>query len=163
MFREGLGALDKVRDTYGVRRAELADLEELKRLFAAYRVFYGEAWEEAQAEVFLRERLTRGESVLFLAERRESGAGAGFVQLYPSFSSVGLRRIWILNDLYVRETDRRQGIGRMLLHAAKAHASITQAVRLELSTGKRNAAAQQLYESVGYVREDEFYNYSLML
>jgi GNAT superfamily N-acetyltransferase len=163
--------MGKKNDAYRVRRAELADLGELTQLFAAYRVFYGEAWEEAQAEVFLRERLTRGESVLFLAERLESGggagvragAGAGFVQLYPSFSSVGLRRIWILNDLFVQEAHRRQGLGRMLLNAAKAHASVTQAVRLELSTGKRNTGAQQLYESLGYVREEDFYNYSLML
>lgn len=156
-------------DAYRVRRAELPDLGELTQLFAAYRVFYGEAWEEAQAEAFLRERLTRGESVLFMAERLEPGAeagvgaGAGFVQLYPSFSSVGLRRIWILNDLFVHEADRCQGLGRMLLNAAKAHASVTQAVRLELATGKRNTAAQQLYESLGYVREEDFYSYSLML
>lgn len=159
--------MGKKNDAYRVRRAELADLGELTQLFAAYRVFYGEAWEEAQAEVFLRERLTRGESVLFMAEWLESGgeagAGAGFVQLYPSFSSVGLRRIWILNDLFVQEAHRRQGLGRMLLNAAKAHASVTQAVRLELSTGKRNTGAQQLYESLGYVREEDFYNYSLML
>jgi GNAT superfamily N-acetyltransferase len=37
-----------------------------------------------------------------------------FVQLYPSFSSVAARRIWILNDLLVTPPARRRGVGRAL-------------------------------------------------
>ena len=46
----------------------------------------------------------------------------GFTQLYPSFSSLSLKSVWILNDLYVYEEYRKQGVGKMLLDAAKEFA-----------------------------------------
>ena len=48
---------------------------------------------------FLREPLTGEESVVFVA--LEGGTAAGFTQLYPLFSSVSARRLWVLNDLFV--------------------------------------------------------------
>ncbi len=100
--------------------------------------------------------------MIYLAYTKPREA-AGFTQLYPSFSSISLRPLWILNDLYVRSDVRRGGVGRALLERARQHAIETAAKGLVLSTGVTNKAAQTLYESCGWQREDEFFQYHLFL
>jgi GNAT superfamily N-acetyltransferase len=102
-------------------RAERKDLENVIPLFDEYREFYEADSDHAAARAFLTERMDRGESVIFLAyaKRREA---VGFTQLYPSFSSVSLKRLWILNDLFVRSDARRSGVARALLNRARQHA-----------------------------------------
>ena len=141
-------------------RAERKDLDDLVPLFDGYRQFYGQRSDLAAARAFLRERIERDESVIYLAytEPREA---AGFTQLYPSFSSVSLKPLWILNDLYVRSDVRRGGVGRALLERGRQHAIETAAKGLVLSTGVTNKAAQTLYESCGWQRDDEFFQYYL--
>ena len=143
-------------------RAERKDLDDLVPLFDRYRQFYGQRSDLAAARAFLRERIERDESVIYLAYT-EPGEAAGFTQLYPSFSSVSLKPLWILNDLYVRSDVRRGGVGRALLERARQHAIETAAKGLVLSTGVTNKAAQTLYESCGWQREDEFFQYHLFL
>ena len=58
----------------------------------------------------------------------DGGKIVGFAQLYPSFSSVSLRPIRILNDLFVDPDHRRSGAGRALLDAARDHARQTGAI-----------------------------------
>ena len=141
-------------------RAERKDLDDLVPLFDAYRQFYGQRSDLAAARAFLRDRIERYESVIYLAYTKPREA-AGFTQLYPSFSSVSLKPLWILNDLYVRSDVRRGGVGRALLERARQHAIETAAKGLVLSTGVTNKAAQTLYESCGWQREDEFFQYHL--
>lgn len=144
-----------------VRQAGLADIDNIAPLFDQYRQFYGQESDPALARAFIHERLALLESVIFLAENH-AGEAAGFTQLYPSFTSVGARRIWILNDLYVSPAARGNGVGSALLLAAKAHAKASGAKRLDLSTAHDNPA-RVLYESHGYVREEGFFHYSLPL
>lgn len=144
-----------------VRQAQVADTELIAPLFDAYRQFYRQSADLPLALAFLRERLTLGESVIFVAQD-EQGQAIGFTQLYPSFSSVGARRIWILNDLFVAPAARGNGVAHQLLDTAKNHAMATGAKRLALSTARDNPA-QKLYESVGYERDNMFYHYSLAL
>ena len=141
-------------------RAELKDLEEVVPLFDDYREFYERESDHAAARAFLTERTERGESVIFLAYARPREP-VGFTQLYPSFSSVSLKRLWILNDLFVRSDVRRGGVGRALLERARQHAVDTGAKGLILSTAVTNKRAQTLYESCGWTRDDEFLHYHL--
>jgi ribosomal protein S18 acetylase RimI-like enzyme len=143
------------------RQAGLADLDKVAPLFDQYRQFYGQEPDPVLARTFIRERLALLESVIFLVEN-DAGEAAGFTQLYPSFTSVGARRTWILNDLFVSPLSRGQGVASALLSAAKALALSTGAKRLDLSTAHDNPA-QKLYESLGYEREEGFYHYSLQL
>src|SRR2546427_12571397 len=113
------------------RRAELADIVPL---FDGYRQFYGQRSDLAAARAFLGDRIARDESVVYLAYTGPREA-AGFTQLYPSFSSVSLKPLWILNDLFVRSGIRRGGIGRALLERARQHAIDTDAKGLVLRTG----------------------------
>jgi ribosomal protein S18 acetylase RimI-like enzyme len=116
-------------------------------LFDAYRQFYGQAADLEGARQFLLERLQRAESVIFAVV--ENGIALGFTQLYPSFSSVSMKPIWILNDLYVAGEARRRGVGAQLLTAATDHALQTGAARLVLSTAVENTNAQALYQHLG--------------
>lgn len=143
-----------------VARAAGKDLSDLVPLFDGYRQFYGQRSDPAAAREFLGERIERDESVIYVAytEPREA---AGFTQLYPSFSSVSLKPLWILNDLYVRQDFRRGGVGRALLERARQHAVDTGAKGLVLSTAVTNKQAQTLYESCGWKRDDEFLHYHL--
>lgn len=142
-----------------VRRAAAGDLEALAPLFDRYRQFYRQPADLAGARAFLGERLERAESVVFIAE--QGSDAVGFTQLYPSFSSVSMAPIYVLNDLFVAQAARRQGIGARLLAAAVEHAREVGAVRLTLSTAVDNVTAQALYESAGWQRDQKFYVYNL--
>ena len=138
-----------------IRQAALSDIEALSVLFDSYRQFYGRDSDVAAARQFLVERFNHGESVLFIAH--DGAEPVGFTPLYPSFSSVSLGRIYILNDLFVSARGRRKSVGAGLLSAAVDYAKEVGAIRLALSTANNNATAQALYESKGWERDDDFF------
>ena len=145
-----------------VSAASAADLVDLTRLFAGYLRFYQVPRADADIAAFLRARLERGDSQLFIA-RDGRGAAQGFVQLYPFLSSLAPEPAWLLSDLYVDESARRCGVGEALMNAARAHAEATGACGLQLETAKTNLAGQRLYERLGYVRDEQFFTYWLSL
>jgi len=145
-----------------VRRARQEDLGELAALFDAYRVFYERPSDADGARAFVSERLEQGDSTIFVCEGGE-GALEGFTQLYPSFSSASMARIFVLNDLYVRPEARRSGVARALMHAAHEFARDAGAVRVSLATARTNTSAQPLYESMGYRRDEVFLHYDLAI
>ena len=65
--------------------------------------------------------------------------------------------------MFVDPAARQQGVGRRLMEAAADEARRRGAVSLVLSTAKTNHPAQRLYESLGWVRDTEFYEYNLRL
>jgi len=144
-----------------VRQAALADLDQLVPLFDRYRQFYRLASEPERERNFLRERMEQNQSVIFMAF--EGGAAIGFTQLYPSFSSGAMARIFILNDLFVTAEARRRGAGSGLLRAAAEYARRAAAVRLVLSTEIANTKAQAVYERLGWKRDTVFCVYQLAL
>jgi len=145
-----------------IQTATAADLDELAELFGAYLRFYEVPKLAAQVQDFLVARLRNSDSVILLA-REERGAALGFIQLYAFFSSLALQPAWLLSDLYVIETARRQGVGEALMNAARVHAKATGACGLQLETAKSNLPGQALYERLGYVRDEAFYTYWLAL
>jgi GNAT superfamily N-acetyltransferase len=144
-----------------IRRATEADVEEVTDLFVSYLEFYRRGCEPSSAKNFICERLAKGDSEIFLATT-SSGAVA-FVQLYPAFSSLSMKRIWILNDMYVQPAARKQGVGGALLARVKKFAVETGAAYVTLETAADNSAARQLYEQNGYQESREFLHYELLL
>jgi ribosomal protein S18 acetylase RimI-like enzyme len=142
-------------------QAGVAHLDQLVPMFDAYRVFYQQASDPVAARAYLEERLRQAESAIFMAQDPVTAAAWGFAQLYPSFSSISLGRVWILYDLYVIPEKRRKGVGKALMEAAHEFARESGAHTVSLATAKDNVAGQQLYESLGYVRDQEFYYYDL--
>jgi ribosomal protein S18 acetylase RimI-like enzyme len=145
-----------------VRAATPADLERVAELFDQYRQFYRQPADPLLARRFIAQRFERGESAILVAERDCVGV-IGFCQIYPGFCSVAAGRILVLYDLFVAPAVRRGGVGRALLQAAAEHARRCGAVRMELATARSNAAAQSLYESLGWARDDMFLHYTLAL
>ena len=140
-----------------LRRATIADIEPLVLLFDGYRRFYENPTDIEGARRFLTARLEAGESVVFVADR--DGRLVGFTQLYPSFSSGTMNRLWILNDLFVAPEHRRGGVGAALLQAAEHFAREGKSKGLVLATQKTNAAAKALYERCGWKPDALFDHY----
>lgn len=137
-------------------------LPKLVPIFDAYRVFYRQESDLELGEAFLRQRIENQESVIFLA-LDEQGEALGFTQLYPNFSSVSAQRTWQLNDLYVVESARRQGVAKALMEHACQFAKRDGVKGIALETAESNHSAQRLYESLGYVKEQGTYHYFLSL
>jgi ribosomal protein S18 acetylase RimI-like enzyme len=145
-----------------IRQAQPTDTTAVAPLFDAYRQFYGKPADPVLAARFIGERLANDESAIFVAENGD-GQAVGFVQLYPSFSSVSAARVYVLNDLFIAPQARRGSVARRLMDAAADYARGHGAIRLSLSTGTANLAAQALYESQGWVRDEQYFHYSLAL
>ncbi|RAS79278.1 GNAT family N-acetyltransferase [Priestia endophytica] len=139
----------------------VTDYKKVAVLFNEYRVFYKQKSDIKAAERFIYERLHNKESVIFLA--LEEAEAVGFAQLYPSFTSIGIKRIIILNDLYVTEKTRGSGVGAALLQKVKEYGKQEEIDSIVLQTAKDNARAQHLYEKVGYQKDDHYFYYSLSL
>ena len=144
-----------------IRHATAADVPDIAPLFDAYRVWYGASSDPDKARQFLTQRITNNESTVFLAV--SDGRGVGFTQLYPLFSSISMEPIWLLNDLFVIDGCRGQGLGSMLLQTSAQFATEVGAIRLELDTARTNLQAQALYERLGWQRDDEFHQFVLNL
>ena len=150
-----------------VRRASTADVDRIAPLFDAYRVFYGQRSDVEAARAFLADRFERNESVVLVGVVSGSGSRsqqeevAGFAQLYPSFSSVSMGPIVILNDLFVTPEWRSRGVGRLLIEETARHAAREGAIRVEIATQHTNTSARRLYETLGFVADTEFVHLSL--
>ena len=142
----------------------LATPENIHRVvpvFDMYRQWYGMPADLSRAESFLVQRMINSESTLFFAEVNEQIAA--FVQLYPTFSSISMDAVWVLNDLFVRPEFRRQGIATLLMQIAAEFACGIGVLRLELETGTGNHTAQELYTKLGWQRQTQFERFSLEL
>ena len=126
-----------------IHNATISDIEEVARLFDAYRVFYGKTSDIIMAKKFLSERIVSEESTILLAKKKDKCVG--FVQLSPFFSSVNASRLLVLNDLYVDPNDRRMGVGKELMESKNLCARETNCKGLILETTDDNTNAQSLY------------------
>jgi len=131
-----------------IRQAVIDDLQAIAELFNLYRIFYRKASDIESAKIFIGERMRNNESVIYVAE--ENKQLLGFTQLYPLFSSTRMKRSWLLNDLYVRESHRGKGISKQLIEKAKQLSRDTGAAGVALETEKINVVGNSLYPSVGF-------------
>jgi len=142
-----------------IKIADLSDLEEIARLFDQYRIFYSMRSNLADCKSFVSERLSTKGSIIFLISM--NGKAAGFAQIYPSFSSVAMRPIWVLNDLFVSKVFRKQGCAKLLMRQVETEAASRDIYSIKLSTAVDNYTAKHLYHSIGYSKITEFDHYSL--
>lgn len=143
-------------------RADASHLDLIAPLFDAYRVFYRQPSNLAQSRAFIAERIARDESVIFLAQD-DTGEALGFVQLFPTFSSIDAHRTWLLGDLFTTTNARGRGVGTLLMNTARSFAVLSGGKGMVLETATDNLNAQRLYESLGYVRDSGYYTYCLDL
>jgi GNAT superfamily N-acetyltransferase len=142
---------------YAVRRANLSDIEQLVQLFESYRIFYKKEPNQKAASDFLKKRLVQNDSVFFICSKDQQ-IGA-FTQLYPIFSSTRMKRLWLLNDLFVSNEYRGEGLSKLLIQRCKDYCHETDACGLILETGKSNDIGNRLYPSVGFILDEKYNHY----
>jgi ribosomal protein S18 acetylase RimI-like enzyme len=142
-----------------IRRALVSDVQQLTGLVEQYRGFYTQE-PNSTTQKFLHDRLSMNESIVFVAE--EGDQLVGFTQCYPSFSTVALAEIWLLNDVFVHPDFRRRHIAEQLMTETEDAAKSAGAVRIWLRTAHLNAPAQALYEGRGWVQDEVFKRYDLV-
>jgi len=140
--------------TMTISKAEVKHLDDLVPLFDAYRTFYKQQSDLDGAKNFLRKRLEKQDTIIYIACIEDKAVG--FVHLFHSFSSVSMQPLFILNDLFVDNTYRKQGIGVALLNKAKALAKQKQYKFVVLQT-ETNNPAQHLYESMGWKKDKDLH------
>lgn len=143
-----------------IRRVILSDLNLIADIFDKYRQFYAKQSDIVAARKFLEERISKAESVIFSAFQDQ--LLIGFVQLYPTFSSLSMAPLWIVNDLFVLPEFRRRGVAQKLLSEARHFSKLQGARGLTLKTAKANAAAQLLYLSLGWKQDNDFISFHLI-
>ena len=147
-----------------IKRLQPDQWQLVVNLFDQYRVCYKKDSDLALAERFIRERLDNNESVIYVA--MDGGKAIGFTQLYPRYSSGRAEKNWILNDLFVDEGYRKQGIGAKLIKQAAEYAKADGSKFIQLETMFDNYTAQSLYVGMGFIKQqpdEEFYLYRLTL
>ncbi|WP_028776979.1 GNAT family N-acetyltransferase [Shimazuella kribbensis] len=147
---------------YIIKKATLEELDLVAQLFDQYRVFYEQASDFENGRRFIQARMKNNQSVIFLALEQDN-IPLGFVQLYPSFSSVSMKKLWILNDLFMDPSARNRGIAKKLMETAKNFAIETGAKGIILETAVTNHQAKSLYESIRYKKDVHSDHYELTL
>ena len=140
-------------------RADKNHIEGVSVLFDLYRQFYRYQKDLNNSKDYIYKRIINNESIIFIGTENEKVLA--FVQLYETFDSLNLNKKLVLYDLYVLEKYRKLGIGRKLMNKSKDFAINNNFSRIELSTSIDNYSAQKLYESLDYIRDKEYYDYSL--
>ncbi|MCX8491422.1 MAG: GNAT family N-acetyltransferase [Cyclobacteriaceae bacterium] len=142
-----------------IEQATNDHLDRLAALFNQYRVFYEKQSDVKSAKEFLRERIEAKESVIFVSFN-SANVMIGFTQLYPLFSSTRMKRLWLLNDLFVDVAFRGKGFSIELIEKAKEHCRQTGGCGLILETAKSNTIGNKLYPRAGFQLDRDHHFYS---
>ncbi|WP_436917547.1 GNAT family N-acetyltransferase [Acinetobacter schindleri] len=144
-----------------VRRAQVKDLQQLSVLFDEYRQFYGASSNQELSYQFLKQRFEDQQTVIFINTKDD--IFTGFILLYLRFSSVACSKFYVLDDVYITPLYRRHGAARQLIDTAILFARHENALRISLDTQKNNHQSHKLYESMGFMRDDEFVTFHCFL
>ena len=145
---------------FKIIEAEKNHINQIGELFDLYRQFYKYDSDIVKSTNYIKDRIIKKESKIFIAIDEDNRA-IGFVQLYETFGSLDLGKIIVLYDLYVRKECRKNKIGKELMVASHNYAKKMKIKRIQLSTAIDNFIGQSLYESLGYVKDSDFYTYDL--
>jgi GNAT superfamily N-acetyltransferase len=151
---------DRMASEIEIAPIAVEEFEKLLPLIAAYQRFYEvEEIDEERNRSFFRRFLAPSEDGLLLGACHE-GRLVGYACLYWHFSSTQAVEVVLMNDLYVVEEVRGQGVGRALIEATAAVARERSAPIVEWSTAPDNHTAQRLYDPTGAERS-EWFSYEL--
>jgi GNAT superfamily N-acetyltransferase len=154
---------------YDILRANKSHSEAISLLFNEYRIFYKMPSDINSVREFVTERIGAKDSLIYIAQSNNDvldnsiGCSHGFIQIYPSFSSVAMKPIWILNDLYVTSNSRRSGCGSQLMKHIEEEAKINNIFSIKLATAFNNTKAIPLYNTLGYKLNSSFKHYSRLI
>ncbi|MEH6736254.1 MAG: GNAT family N-acetyltransferase [Shewanella sp.] len=106
-----------------IRLASSIDLEPLSLLFDLYRQQLQQPSDYPACHHFLKNRLAENDSMIFVSIRDDEMVG--FIQLYPSFSSLRLAPVWYLEDVFVKPQYQQQDVVSQMYQKAQLLAQST--------------------------------------
>jgi GNAT superfamily N-acetyltransferase len=131
-----------------------AELEALLPAIAAYQRFYEvEGIDDDRNRAFFTRFLPPSDDGAILVAR-DGEEVRGYACLYWHLSSLAAAETVLMNDLFVVESARGEGVGRVLIEASVAVARERGAAYLEWATAPDNVRAQALYDSTGAERSE---------
>lgn len=133
-------------------QATINHLDDLVPLFNDYRIFYRQKSNTIAVKDFLKERLTKQDSIIYITYI--NNIAVGFTQLYFLYSSVSMKPMYVLNDLYIDINYRNKNIGTTLINKAKALCKKKGYKGLIIQTENTNPA-QHLYQREGFVKDTD--------
>ncbi len=144
-----------------IKLCEINDLERLAPLFDDYRQHFKQASDLESVRNYLQQRLEANETKIYLVQTGEELHG--FVLLYPSFSSIGLAPIWILNDFYLKSGNQKRLMAKALLDQIRLDCHDAGGIRIEVTTRKENHKLHKLYKEYGFEKDYKYDYYFLQL
>jgi GNAT superfamily N-acetyltransferase len=147
--------------THTIGRVNASDLSDLLGLMRAYCDFYKASPADEELLALARALLDGpGHEGIQLIARDADGRAVGFATVYWSWSTTSACRIGVMNDLFVVEDARGQGLAEALIEACRAACTQHGARKLTWQTAPHNLRAQTVYERVGATAE-QWIDYSL--
>jgi GNAT superfamily N-acetyltransferase len=123
-------------------------------LFAGYQRFYEVDEPDDQANLAFFTRFCEPSDDGLLLGAWDGEDLVGFATLYWTFSSTRAAETALMNDLFVVERVRGQGVGRALIDAAAEASRARGCHHLEWYTAPDNATAQRAYDATGAERSE---------
>ena len=142
-----------------IRQAQLEDIESLSAVFAEYRTTLGLEADLANSTQFLKARLSKQDCIIFIALIDDQISG--FTLLFPFFTPAGIKEMWVLNDIYITDEYRHQGVAQSLLSEAVFFSKKTNKCKVYLATKIGNTNSQTLFEKFGFKKTD-YINYEFV-
>ncbi len=144
-----------------IRKATSADCKVILELIQELADFEKLSNEVVATEEKLRKNLFEKNPVAFVLIAEFESQACGFALYFYNFSTFLGRPGIYLEDLYVKESHRSQGVGRALLVQLARIAKSENCGRLEWSVLKWNTKAIEFYLKIGAVPMDEWCVYRM--
>jgi GNAT superfamily N-acetyltransferase len=122
-------------------------------LLCEFRDWWGNSEPSDEDMLASVEEIIAGRDGEYLLAAAEDGEQAGVAQLRYRWSVWKTAYDCCLEDLYVRESERRSGLGRALALGAADRARSLGCRRIELDVNEDNEAALALYRACGFTLE----------
>ena len=142
-----------------VRLMQYSDIDQVAVLLEEFRLLYGAPPDLEKTLQYLKDRFENEQSKIFIA--LDGNEYLGFCQMYPTFSSISLKKLYILKELYVVKSHRKKGVAKELIQHAEKSAKRFNTIGLIIETRITNQSALKFYDSVGYLKEGEHIYYYL--
>lgn len=137
-------------------------IEEALPLFAGYQVFYEAEPDDDRNRAFFSRFLEPSEEGLLLGAW-EGGRLIGFATIYWTHSSSRAKDVALMNDLFVVEDARSEGVGYALIEACVDAARAKGSAHLEWLTARDNHRAMRLYDRFPGAERSDWVAYEIYL
>ncbi|MHC1721666.1 MAG: GNAT family N-acetyltransferase [Aminipila sp.] len=134
----------------------------LNREFMAYEIKDEDFWNntdsnsDEQFSLTFDEALQHPELITLLLIEKEQQV-IGFANLMFIFSIWSHGKALILDDLYIKEEFRGNGIGRFVMQSLETYAREQGCKRLQFQSEYTNSEAHKFYNKLGYVSESMYF------